>query len=117
VLDNVFDTRAGLNITDQEVEAYGGALNIAIKLTDTLTFKSITAYREDKSTTRSISTALPAVDLDVPAIYNNDQFSQELQLLYEGDGCRACSGSTTSMPMPSPLSMWRCSPPAGRRRG
>ena len=30
VLDNVFDTRAGLNIVDQEVEAYGGALNIAL---------------------------------------------------------------------------------------
>ncbi|AUX70645.1 TonB-dependent receptor [Porphyrobacter sp. HT-58-2] len=85
VLDNVFDTRAGLNIVDQEVEAYGGALNVAIELSDTLTFKSITGYREDKSTTPIDFDSLPAVDLDVPAIYNNDQFSQELQLLYEGD--------------------------------
>ncbi|MFN4037730.1 MAG: TonB-dependent receptor [Erythrobacter sp.] len=85
VLPNVFDTRAGLNITDQQVEAYGGALNIAINLTDTLTFKSITAYREDKSTTPIDFDSLPAADLDVPAIYNNDQFSQELQLLYEGE--------------------------------
>jgi len=85
VLRNVFDTRAGLNITRQEVEAYGGALNVAISLTDTLTFKSITAYREDKSTTPIDFDSLPAADLDVPAIYNNDQFSQELQLLYEGD--------------------------------
>ena len=85
VLDDVFDTRAGLNIVDQEVEAYGGALNVAIELSDALTFKSITGYREDKSTTPIDFDSLAAVDLDVPAIYNNDQFSQELQLLYEGD--------------------------------
>ncbi len=85
VLPNVFDTRAGLNITDQKVEAYGGALNVAINLTDTLTLKSITAYREDSSTTPIDFDSLPAVDVDVPAIYNNDQFSQELQLLYEGE--------------------------------
>ena len=85
VLNDVFDTRAGLNIVDQEVEAYGGALNVAIELSDALTFKSITGYREDKSTTPIDFDSLAAVDLDVPAIYNNDQFSQELQLLYEGD--------------------------------
>ncbi|MEM9501642.1 MAG: TonB-dependent receptor [Pseudomonadota bacterium] len=85
VLDNVFDTRAGLDIVDQEVEAYGGALNIALELTDTLTLKSITGYREDKSTTPIDFDSLPAADLDVPALYENDQFSQELQLLYEGD--------------------------------
>ncbi|MEL6542775.1 MAG: TonB-dependent receptor, partial [Pseudomonadota bacterium] len=85
VLDDVFDTRAGLNVVDQEVEAYGGALNIAIELSDTLTLKSITGYREDSSTTPIDFDSLPSGDLDVPAIYDNDQFSQELQLLYEGD--------------------------------
>jgi iron complex outermembrane receptor protein len=85
VLDSVFDTRAGLNVVDQEVEAYGGALNVAIELSDTLTLKSITGYREDKSTTPIDFDSLPSGDLDVPAIYENDQFSQELQLLYEGD--------------------------------
>ena len=85
VLDDVFDTRAGLNVVDQEVEAYGGALNIAIEVSDTITLKSITGYREDKSTTPIDFDSLPAADLDVPAIYENDQFSQELQLLYEGE--------------------------------
>ncbi|GMN03879.1 TonB-dependent receptor [Erythrobacter sp. MTPC3] len=85
VLDDVFDTRAGLDIVDQEVEAYGGALNIAIDLSDTLTLKSITGYREDSSTSPIDFDSLPGADLDVPAIYENDQFSQELQLLYEGD--------------------------------
>ncbi len=85
VLDSVFDTRAGLNVVDQEVEAYGGALNIAIEVSDTVTLKSITGYREDKSTTPIDFDSLPAADLDVPAIYENDQFSQELQVLYEGE--------------------------------
>ncbi len=85
VLDSVFDTRAGLNIVDQEVEAYGGALNIAVEVSDTITLKSITGYREDASTSPIDFDSLPAVDLDVPAIYENQQFSQELQLLYEGD--------------------------------
>jgi iron complex outermembrane receptor protein len=85
VLDNVFDTRAGLNVVDQEVEAYGGALNIEIELSDELTLKSITGLRADESTTPIDFDSLPAGDLDVPAIYENDQFSQELQLLYESD--------------------------------
>ncbi len=85
VLDDVFDTRAGLTIVDQEVEAYGGALNISIEVSDTVSLKSITGYREDSSTTPIDFDSLPAADLDVPAIYENDQFSQELQLIYEGD--------------------------------
>ncbi|MDZ4271586.1 MAG: TonB-dependent receptor [Erythrobacter sp.] len=85
VLDDVFDTRAGLNIVDQEVEAYGGAINIAVEVSDTITLKSITGYREDKSTTPIDFDSLPAVDLDVPARYENEQFSQEFQLLYESD--------------------------------
>ncbi|AOL95706.1 TonB-dependent receptor [Porphyrobacter sp. LM 6] len=92
VLDDVFDTRAGLNIVDQEVEAYGGALNIALEVSDTITLKSITGYREDSSTTPIDFDSLAAVDLDVPAIYENDQLSQELQLLYEGDSLSGVLG-------------------------
>jgi iron complex outermembrane recepter protein len=85
VLDDPYDTRAGLDVVDQEVEAYGGALNMALELSDTITLKSITGYRKDESTSPIDFDSLPAVDVDVPAIYKNDQFSQELQLLYEGD--------------------------------
>ena len=84
-LDNVYDTRAGLDVVDQEVEAYGGSLNIAYEVSDTITLKSITGYREDSSTTPIDFDSLPQADVDVPAIYDNDQFSQEFQLLYEGD--------------------------------
>ncbi|MDZ4307901.1 TonB-dependent receptor [Allopontixanthobacter sp.] len=93
VLDNVFDTRAGLNVVEQSVEAYGGALNIALQVSDTITLKSITGYREDKSTTPIDFDSLPAADLDVPAIYNNDQLSQELQLLYESDNLNGVLGA------------------------
>ena len=34
---------------------------------------------------RSISTRLPSVDVDVPAVYRNEQTSQEFQLLYSSD--------------------------------
>jgi hypothetical protein len=56
-----------------------------IELSDTLTLKSITGYREDSSTSPIDFDSLPAIDLDVPAIYENDQLSQELQLLYEDE--------------------------------
>jgi iron complex outermembrane receptor protein len=92
VLDDVYDTRAGLNIVDQEVEAYGGALTMALELSDTITIKSITGYREDKSTTPIDFDSLPAVDVDVPAIYENDQLSQEFQLLYESDNLSGVLG-------------------------
>lgn len=83
VLDNVYDTRAGLNAVKQEVEAYGGALNIEVDLTEALGFRSITAYREDTSTSPIDFDSLPAADVDVPGRYENDQFSQELQLTYD----------------------------------
>ncbi|NNC59261.1 MAG: TonB-dependent receptor [Erythrobacter sp.] len=85
VLDNVYDTRAGLDVVEQQVEAYGGALSIALEVSDTVTLKSITGYREDKSKSPIDFDSLPSSDLDVPAIYENDQLSQEIQVLYESD--------------------------------
>lgn len=85
VLNDVFDTRGALNDPIQDVEAYGVAMNITADLTDTLTLRSISAWRKDDSASPIDFDALPAVDLDVPAIYNNEQVSQEVQLLY-GDG-------------------------------
>lgn len=93
VLDDEFDTRAGLNVVDQEVEAYGGALSISYEVSDSITLKSITGYREDHSTTPIDFDSLPAADLDVPAIYDNKQFSQEFQLLYEGERLNGVLGA------------------------
>lgn len=85
VLDDEFDTRAGLDFPEQQVEAYGGQITAEWNFSDRVTFKSVTGYREDESTTPIDFDSLPEADLDVPAIYENDQFSQELQMLYEGD--------------------------------
>ncbi len=83
VLGNVFDSRGALADPKQRVTGGGIALHGEIGLNDWLTFRTITAYRKDKSTTPIDFDALPAVDLDVPAIYRNKQFSQELQLVVD----------------------------------
>ena len=85
VLDDVYDTRAGLNAPKQDIEAWGLALNVTAELTDNLTLRSISAWRKDNSFTPIDFDALPAVDVDVPAVYRNEQLSQEFQLLYESD--------------------------------
>ncbi|GGD85558.1 TonB-dependent receptor [Tsuneonella deserti] len=83
VLDNVYDSRGGLNDPKQDIEAYGLAMNISIDMSDALTFRSISAWRKDYTATPIDFDALPAVDVDVPGIYANEQISQELQLLYD----------------------------------
>ncbi|MEL6284760.1 MAG: TonB-dependent receptor [Pseudomonadota bacterium] len=85
VLDDVFDTRAGLDVVDQDAEAHGVSLTGEWRLNDTITLKNILAYREDESTTPIDFDSLPSADLDVPAIYENDQVSEEFQVLYSGD--------------------------------
>ncbi|WP_022698889.1 TonB-dependent receptor [Euryhalocaulis caribicus] len=85
VLDDKFDTRAGLDVVDQEVEAYGGSFLAEINLSDSWQVRNILAYREDESTSPIDFDSLQSADVDVPAIYKNDQFSEELQLLYSGD--------------------------------
>lgn len=85
VLDDVYDTRAGLNVVEQDVEAYGGSFLAEYQFSDEIQFRNILAYREDESTTPIDFDSLQSADLDVPAIYKNDQFSEELQMLYEGD--------------------------------
>ena len=85
VLDNVYDTRAGLNNPKQDVKAYGLAMNVSAQLSDTLTLRSISAWRKDRSFTPIDFDALPSVDVDVPAVYRNEQLSQEFQLLYESE--------------------------------
>ena len=86
VLDNVFDTRGGLIDPEQDVEAFGIALNASLDLTDALTIRSITGWRKDDSASPIDFDALPAADFDVPAFYGNEQFSQELQVLLDDGG-------------------------------
>ena len=83
VLDNVFDTRGGLTDPEQYVKSYGLSMNITAELSDAVTLRSISAWRKDDSASPIDFDALPAVDVDVPAFYFNEQLSQEFQLLYD----------------------------------
>ncbi|MEQ6334675.1 TonB-dependent receptor [Sphingobium sp. MK2] len=83
VLDNVFDTRGGLVDPKQYVKSYGLSMNITAELSDAVTLRSISAWRKDDSASPIDFDALPAVDVDVPAFYFNEQLSQEFQLLYD----------------------------------
>jgi iron complex outermembrane receptor protein len=93
VLNDVFDTRGGLNDIDQSVEAWGVSAFGEIQPTENITLRSITAYRQDDSSTPIDFDALPQVDLDVPAIYENRQLSQELQILYNRGPINALLGA------------------------
>jgi iron complex outermembrane receptor protein len=92
VLGDVFDTQGALNDPKQRVKGGGIALHGEADLNDWLKFRTITAYRKDKSTTPIDFDALPAVDLDVPAIYKNRQFSQEFQLVADRGPLQGVAG-------------------------
>lgn len=85
VLADVFDTRGALNVPKQDIEAYGLAMNISADLSDAFTFRSISAWRKDTTFGPIDFDALPAVDVDVPGLYRNEQLSQEFQLLYDSE--------------------------------
>ena len=79
---NVYDTQAGLNNPREDVQAGGIAMTAQAELSDHLTIKSISAWRKDRSFTPIDFDAEPVQDVDVPAVYRNEQVSQEFQLLY-----------------------------------
>ncbi len=84
LLADVYDSQGGL-IGDNEAESYGGALHIDIHLNDQWTIKNIAAYRTDDNIQQIDFDALPAADVDVPVIYKNEQWTEELQLQYASD--------------------------------
>jgi iron complex outermembrane recepter protein len=93
VLDDVYNTRAGLNVVEQDAEAKGVSLVAEYTVNDQITLKNILAYREDTSTTPIDFDSLPEADVDVPAIYENDQLSNEFQILYSGDRLNGILGA------------------------
>ena len=80
VLANVYTSQGGLKDPKQKVVSKGIAGTAQLAIGDGLMLKSITAYRKDDSATPIDFDALPARDFDVPAFYNNKQFSEEVQL-------------------------------------
>jgi iron complex outermembrane receptor protein len=93
VLSDVFDSQGALNSPKQKVRSGGVALHGEVGLNDWLKFRTITAYRKDRSATPIDFDALPAVDVDVPAIYRNHQFSQEFQLVADKGPLQGVAGA------------------------
>jgi iron complex outermembrane receptor protein len=85
ILDDVFDTRGGLDVPKQDVEMSGVSFLAEWEINDQFTAKAIVADREDETWSPIDFDSLPTDDLDVPVVYKNEQFSTELQLLYNGD--------------------------------
>jgi len=81
---SVYDTRAGIG-DDNKVLTQGASLTAEFGLNDVLTLKSITAYREGRTDTLIDFDNTPGPVLDIPAYYEDDQWTQEVQLLIEAD--------------------------------
>ncbi|MBL4869724.1 MAG: TonB-dependent receptor, partial [Robiginitomaculum sp.] len=91
VLDNVFDSRGGIT-GENEAEAYGGTLVVEFPLNEQWSVKNIAAYRKDENFQQIDFDALASADVDVPVIYNNKQFTEEFQVLYNSDAISGLAG-------------------------
>ncbi len=93
VLGDVRDTHGGVAdaVSSQgiggnnEVISEGLHLSIEWALNDNWTLRSITASREDETESVIDFDSVASMDFDAPVIYDNEQFSQEFQLLFNGD--------------------------------
>lgn len=85
ILDSVFDTRSGLNSPEQDVESYGVSLLAEWQVSNLVTVRGIFASRSDESWSPIDFDSLPSPDLDVPVVYDNEQDSAELQVLFNAD--------------------------------
>lgn len=92
ILDDVFDTRAGLDVPKQNVTANGTSLVAELTVNDNWTVKNVLAYRDDETWSPIDFDSLPSDDLDVPVLYTNEQLSNELQLLYSGERWNGIAG-------------------------
>ncbi len=100
VLNDIYDTTAGAsdNVStsgingNNEVESKGWMLGLDWNLGDHWTFRSITADREDYTESVIDFDSLAVDDFDAPVIYDNDQFSQEFQLLFNGEKMNLVTG-------------------------
>jgi iron complex outermembrane receptor protein len=91
VLKNIYDTRGGIG-SDNRVETDGVSLLAQWAINDVFTLKSITAYREGDTDTVIDFDNSPTPALDVPGVYADRQFTQELQLLFEGERWQGVAG-------------------------
>ena len=91
VQSNVYDSYSSLP-TSNEVENSGWSLTAEYYINDEWSFKSVTAARKNDSKTNIDFDNTLVQNFDVPAIYDDEQFSQEFQLNYNGDNLNLVLG-------------------------
>ena len=91
VLADIYDSRGALT-GKNEAEAYGGAFHVELRLNDQWTLKNIASLRRDEHIQQIDFDALASIDVDVPVIYENEQFTEEFQILYQGDAVAGVAG-------------------------
>lgn len=90
--DKVYDTRAGIG-DDGYVRTRGLSLTGEWNVNDTVTLKSITAWRDGDTKGDGIDfDGLPEAYLDIPGYYADSQFTQELQVLFQGARWQGVAG-------------------------
>ena len=88
---DVYDTNAGAGDKNR-VQTRGLSLTGEWEMSDMFTFKSITAYRDGFTRGNIDFDNLPQPILDIPAAYNDDQFSQEFQVLVSAGRLNGVAG-------------------------
>ncbi|MNI14195.1 Pesticin receptor precursor [compost metagenome] len=88
---NIYDTNAGAGDPNR-VEAKGLSLTGEWIANDWLTLKSVTAYRDGRTRGNIDFDNLPQPILDIPAMYDDDQFSQEFQAVFNGERWSGVAG-------------------------
>ncbi|NQZ28612.1 MAG: TonB-dependent receptor [Colwellia sp.] len=91
VPDSVYDSYTSLP-TENLVENEGWSLTAEYFINDFWSVKSVTAARENYSPTNIDFDNTPLQIFDVPAVYDDEQFSQEFQLNYDGENLTFVSG-------------------------
>ncbi|PKP99578.1 MAG: TonB-dependent receptor [Alphaproteobacteria bacterium HGW-Alphaproteobacteria-13] len=96
LLKGKYDTTAGITrrgpYSENDVEAWGSQMSVDWTVAPDWRIRSITAYREDDTRSPVDVDSTPLNSFDIPIVYTNWQFSQELQLLYEGDSLALVAG-------------------------
>jgi len=87
----IYDTFAGAG-DKNEVETRGISLTGEWEANDWLTLKSVTAYRDGFTRGNIDFDGQAGPILDIPAEYDDDQFSQEFQALMQGDRWSGVAG-------------------------
>ena len=91
VPDSIYDSYTSLP-TENRVETEGVNLTVTWDVNERATLKSITSRRENYSPVNIDFDNTPLRIFDVPAIYEDEWFTQELQLNYRGANWNVVSG-------------------------